>query len=165
MNQEESIAFLSEVAFVAFPSVRQWLLTTDRYNETVKMMAKALSDITRGEADAVIDSWMSGRVSYPKYLRDNFVLEIRACAMHARGLEAVAKRQAEDDQKLEPVPEVMRSVQQSGLWTEHWLPLKAAVDTGELAASDAVRQWNAILDSQFSRRVYGIIESEPSDDY
>ena len=152
MNEPEAIEFLSDVAFVAFPSVRQWLLTTDKYNATVRMMARALSDIARDEADAVIDSWMSGRVSYPKYLRDNFVLEIRACAMHARGLEAAAKRQAEDARKLEPVPQVMRSVQQTGLWTEHWLPLKAAVDTGELAASDAVRQWNAILDSEFQRR-------------
>ena len=152
MTQEESIAFLSEVAFVAFPSVRQWLLTTDRYNETVKMMARALSDIARDEADAVIDSWMSGTVSYPKYLRDNFVLEIRACAMHTRGLEAAAKRQVEDARKLEPVPQVMRSVQQTGLWTEYWLPLRAAIDTGELGASDAVAQWNAILDSEFERR-------------
>lgn len=152
MNQEESIAFLSEVAFVAFPSVRQWLLTTDKYNETVKMMARALSDIARDEADAVIDSWIAGRVEAPKYLRDGFVLHIRACAMDRRAVEAAAKRQAEDARKLEPVPQVMRSVQQSGLWTEYWLPLKAAVNTGELAASDAVRQWNAILDSEFQKR-------------
>lgn len=152
MNQEESIAFLSDVAFVAFPSVRQWLLTTDRYNETVKMMARALSDIARDEADAVIDSWITGRVEAPKYLRDGFVLHIRACAMARRASEAAARQRAEDARKLEPVPQVMRSVQQSGLWTEYWLPLKAAVDTGELAASDAVAQWNAILDSEFQKR-------------
>lgn len=152
MTQEESIAFLSDVAFVAFPSVRQWLLTTDRYNETVRMMARALSDIARDEADAVIDSWITGRVEAPKYLRDGFVLHIRACAMDRRAVEAAAKRQAEDARKLEPVPQVMRSVQQTGLWTEYWLPLREAVDTGDLAASDAVAQWNAILDLEFQRR-------------
>lgn len=152
MTEQESIAFLSDTAFVAFPSVRQWLLTTDRYNETVKMMAKGLSDIKRDEADAVIDSWITGRVEAPKYLRDGFVLHIRACALARRASEAAAKQKAEDARKLEPVPEVMRSVQQTGLWTEYWLPIKAAVDTGELAASDAMRQWNAILDSEFQRR-------------
>ena len=165
MTQEESIAFLSDVAFVAFPSVRQWLLTTDRYNETVKMMARALSDIHRDEADAVIDSWMSGRVSYPKYLRDNFVLEIRACAMHARGLEAAAKRQAEDARKLEPVPQVMRSVQQTGLWTEHWLPIKAAFDCGQVSRDDALAQWHAKLDEAFQRPVRGYITTEPDNDH
>lgn len=165
MNQEESIAFLSDVAFIAFPSVRQWLLTTDRYNETVKMMAKGLSDIERYEADAVIDSWITGRVEAPKYLRDGFVLHIRACALAQRAATVFAKRQAEDARKLEPVPQVMRSVQQTGLWTEYWLPLKAAVNTGELAASDAMAQWKDILNLQFGRKVYGVIDQETGDEY
>ena len=58
MTETEAIDFLSDVAFVAFPSVRQWLLTTDKYNATIRMMAKTLADIDRDEADAVIDSWI-----------------------------------------------------------------------------------------------------------
>lgn len=164
MNEQESIAFLSDVAFVAFPSVRQWLLTTDRYNETVKMMAKGLSDINRDEAKAVIDSWITGRVEAPKYLRDGFVLHIRACAMDIRASEALRKRKIEDEQKQKPVPKAMQSVKLCGLWTEHWLPIRFKIDSGELSPEDGLAEWAVIVDRASTARVKFTMETDMEDD-
>ena len=50
----------------------------------MKMMAKGLSDIKRDEADAVINDWVTGNITPPKYMRDTFVLEVRACALERR---------------------------------------------------------------------------------
>lgn len=150
MNEQESIAFLSDVAFVAFPSVRQWLLTTDRYNETVKMMAKGLSDIKREEADAVIEAWVTGNMTPPKYMRDTFVLEVRACALDRRKkIEDHARRTATAVPSRSQVS--MRTIQTMRIWTEHWLPLAAQVRAGELSAKDALATWYAIVDAEWSK--------------
>lgn len=38
------------------------------------------------------------------------------------------------------------------VWTQDWLPLKAAVQAGELTAEEALRQYRAILDERFKVR-------------
>lgn len=168
MNETEAIEFLSDVAFVAFPSVRQWLLTTDKFNATIRMMAKTLADIDREEADAVIDSWITGRVEAPKYLRDGFVLHIRSCAM-ARRQQEIAERQLKEEQAKEVSPgvHIFNQIQGCGVWTEHWLPIKAAFDCGQLSREDAMARWHATLDEAFSRpnRVRGIVITERGDEY
>lgn len=146
MNETESIEFLNQVAFVAFPSVREWLVQTKTPNESVKMMVRALSDISRSDADAVIDDWITGRIEAPKYLRDGFVLHIRACALDRRQKRFVveeAKRREEEVKQ--PRPSIMRTVQGNPLYTEHWLPMKAAVERGELERESALSQWYAIV--------------------
>ena len=150
MTEAEAIEFLSDVAFVAFPSVRQWLLTTDKYNATIRMMAKALAEIGRDEADAVIDTWVCGKVTPPKYLRDTFTLEIRACALEQR------RRKAEQQQR-EATPEPaqprvsMRTIQTMQVWTDRWLPLAAMVRSGEMDQRDAIAKWHAILDEEWEK--------------
>ena len=166
MTETEAIDFLSDLAFVAFPSVRQWLLTTDKYNATIRMMAKTLSDIDRDEADAVIDSWITGRVEAPKYLRDGFVLHIRACAM-ARRQQEIAERQLRDEQAKEIMPgvHVFNQIRGCGLWTGEWLPIKAAFDAGQITRDDALAYWHAKLDEAFQRPVRGYITTEPGNDH
>lgn len=166
MTETESIEFLNEVAFVAFPSVRNWLVTTKTPNESVKMMVRALADINRDEADAVIDSWITGRVEAPKYLRDGFVLHVRACAM-ARRQQEIAERQLRDEQAKEIMPgvHVFNQIQGCGVWTEHWLPIKAAFDCGQLNRDDALARWHAKLDEAFQRPVRGYITTEPDNEY
>lgn len=150
MNEPEAIEFLSDVAFVAFPSVRQWLLTTDKYNATIRMMTKALAEISRSEADAVIDTWICGKVTPPRYLRDTFALEIRACALEQR------RRKAEQRQR-ESIPEPsqprvsIRTIRGCELWTAYWLPMQAAVSAGELENSEALRQWRVILEAESAK--------------
>ena len=150
MSEPEAIDFLSDVAFVAFPSVRQWLLTTDKYNATIRYMAKTLAEINRNEADAVIDTWVCGKITPPRYLRDTFALEIRACALEQR------RRKAEQQQR-EAIPEPsqpkvsIRTIRGCELWTVYWLPLQAAVAAGEIENKEALRQWQAILDSESAR--------------
>jgi hypothetical protein len=148
MTEAESIEFLNDVAFVAFPSVRDWLVQTKTPNESVKMMVRALSDISRDEADAVIDSWITGRIAAPKYLRDGFVLHIRACAMerrHQRWEAEEAQRKRQEERQTYAERSVMQSIQTMEIWTEHWMPMQAAVRSGELDQSSALRQWYAIV--------------------
>ena len=150
MTEPEAIEFLSDVALVAFPSVRQWLLTTDKYNATIRYMAKTLAEINRNEADAVIDTWVCGKITPPRYLRDTFALEIRACALEQR------RRKAEQQQR-EAIPEPsqpkvsIRTIRGCELWTAYWMPLQAAVAAGEIENKEALRQWQAILDSESAR--------------
>lgn len=148
MNEDESIEFLNEVAFIAFPSVREWLRSTDAPNESTRMMVRALSDISRSDADAVIDDWITGRIEAPKYLRDGFVLHIRACALARRQKRweaEEAERKRQEERKPAAERSVMRSIQTSQIWTEHWLPLQAAVRLGELDQASALHQWYAIV--------------------
>lgn len=148
MTEAESIEFLNDVAFVAFPSVRDWLVQTKTPNESVKMMVRALSDISRSDADAVIDEWITGRIEAPKYLRDGFVLHIRACALaqrHQRWEAEEAERKRQEERQPAAERSVMRSIQTMAIWTEHWMPMQAAVRLGELDQASALRQWYAIV--------------------
>ena len=57
----------------------------------------------------------------------------------------VKKLKRQEERKPAAERSVMRSIQTSQIWTEHWLPLQAAVRLGELDQASALHQWYAIV--------------------
>jgi hypothetical protein len=53
------------------------------------------------------------------------------------------------------VGEVMGILRSDQLWREYWIPLRAAVETGEITRESALRQWNAILHDEFAKKAQG----------
>ena len=144
MTPDEARKFLSEVAFVAFPSVREWLRSTDRPEETFTLWTKAMAAVSWTEGQAVIDRWLSGQITPPRFLRDSFVAELRAC------VPAVRKPQQAEQMEVVPEGERYRPTEDP-LYLKYWVPLKGAVDAQEITEESALSQWKAILDEQFSK--------------
>jgi len=149
LSEQEAIDFLSQAAFVAFPSVRDWLSATKTPNESIKMMAKGLSDIKRDEADAVIDSWITGRVEAPKYLRDGFVLHIRACALQIRAERVFAEKQAErheqERRRAQASTYIGSQIRNKGAFVTDWPKIRSAYDRGELTREEALQTWYDLI--------------------
>jgi hypothetical protein len=137
LSPEEAREFLTDVAFVAFPGVKEWLRTTDRPEETFTLWTKAMKSLKWDDCQAVIDRWLSGQIKPPTYLRDSFVAELAAC------VPAVRKR---TEPEVERVPESERyRPTQDPLYLTYWGPLKKAVDNKELSIESARIQWHAII--------------------
>ncbi|NDF13211.1 MAG: hypothetical protein EB060_10425 [Proteobacteria bacterium] len=144
MTPDEARRFLSEVAFVAFPSVREWLRSTEHPEETFTLWTKAMASVSWTEGQTVIDRWLSGQITPPRFLRDSFVADLRACVP--------AVRKPQQPQQVESVPEGERyRPTEDPLYLKYWVPLRAAVATGEITEESALAQWKAILDEQFSK--------------
>ena len=144
MSPDEARKFLTDVAFVAFPSVREWLRSTDRPEETFTLWTKAMAAVSWTEGQAVIDRWLSGQITPPRFLRDSFIAELRACVP--------AVRKPQQPQQVESVPEGERyQPTKDPLYLKYWVPLKGAVDAKEITEESALAQWKAILEEQFSK--------------
>lgn len=151
MTDQEAIAFLSGYAFVAFPSVREWLATTERPNDTVRLWAKALTKCERAECEAVIDAWIDGTIEAPKFLRDGFTLHIRACVMEARRKKLASKPLEEQRKHLSQGQSIMEAINGSELYQREWEPRLAAIKLGEMDEKIALREFKLILDQEFSK--------------
>jgi hypothetical protein len=51
--------------------------------------------------------------------------------------------------------EILDGVRSDRLWQEYWIPLRAAVEAGQITRESALRQWNAILDEEFAKQAKG----------
>jgi hypothetical protein len=151
LTQSESEDFLKDYAFAAFPTVREWLRGTDTPDRTFEIWAKALLKCERHECEAVIDAWVSGDIEPPKFLRDGFTLHVRACVMEARRKRLASKPLEDQRTHLAQGQGVMRGIEQADLWQRYWVPLKAAVDLGEMSRESALSQWKAIIETEFTK--------------
>jgi hypothetical protein len=53
------------------------------------------------------------------------------------------------------VQQILDGVRSDPLWQTYWVPLKAAVESGEITRESALRQWKAILDEEFAKQAKG----------
>jgi hypothetical protein len=151
LNADEARKFLTDVAFVAFPSVRDWLRGTDRAEETFSLWTQSMSSLGWSECETMIGKWLSGDVPPPRFLRDSFVAELRACVLDQRSKQA-AKARFDEPTAAVDEPEGQRyQPTKDPLYLKYWVPLKGAVDAKEITEDSALSQWNAILDEQFSK--------------
>lgn len=146
MNADEARKFLTDVAFVAFPSVRDWLRGTDRAEETFGLWTQSMSSLGWSECETMIGKWLSGDVPPPRFLRDSFVAELRACVLDQRNKQA-AKDRLTDPVKVEAG--VRYDFRCDPIYEQYWIPLRAAVATGEISEDSALSQWRLILDDHF----------------
>jgi hypothetical protein len=87
MLQKEAEEFLVDVAWVAFPAARAFVVTNSSSpKKTVEFEAKALLAIDYQEAVSVIDRWTTGSLPPPsgREFNDGFALHIRAVVMNDR---------------------------------------------------------------------------------
>jgi hypothetical protein len=139
LNDTEAIDFLANYAFVAYPSVREWVASTEKPNDTVRIWAKALTRCNRDECQTVIDSWLDGSIEAPKYLRDGFATHIRQCVVFQRAKEK--KQQMQADLKNEigtPKPRTQTSSVLGPTCTEIFA-IAARYKSGEIAIDEARR--------------------------
>jgi hypothetical protein len=153
LTPTEAKDFLGNYAFLAFPSVREWLEKTENPDATFGIWAKVLAPLDRSECERVIDTWIDGSVASPQaYQRDLFATHLRACAMHARGVAMrsdALRSQSEDLAKGQAVKPW--SLATDDLYNERWLPLKEQVELGHLSKDEAFGQWRGILKEAFSK--------------
>ena len=136
MIPEDAKRFLSDVAFVAFPSVREWLRSTERPEKTADMWRAALADLTWGECEAIVTKWVSGQIPPPRFLRDNFIAELRACVMFERSKRM---RREESEDLAETIGKPAYHPTQDDIYITHWLPLLQQVKDGTMAPERAKR--------------------------
>lgn len=87
MLQKEAEEFLVDIAWVAFPAARAFVITNSKNpRKTVEFEAKALLAIDFQEAVSVIDRWTTGALPAPsgREFNDGFALHIRAVVMNDR---------------------------------------------------------------------------------
>lgn len=147
MDTKEATEFLRDCAFVAFPSLRQWLEGTDRCNDTLKMWITALGKLDDSECRAVVEEWITGTIPPPRFMRDAFVAELAACVREKRRQNIQQQRNAETLEATCVTKGGPHIVWGSEVYVREWLPRKAAVECGELTADQARREWRLILDS------------------
>lgn len=86
MTPTETKEFFSR-AFVAFPSVPQWLKEASvDPSATLSTWQRTLEPITLEEADMVLDGWITGDIPNPPtgYRRELFAIDLKGCAMRDR---------------------------------------------------------------------------------
>ena len=147
MNTTEAKDFLGNYAFIAFPSVREWLEKTENPDATFGIWAKVLAPLDRSECERVIDTWIDGSVASPQaYQRDLFATHLRACAMHNRGVAMRSeslRSQSEDLAKGQAVKPW--SLATDDIYEKHWLPRLALIQAGQMEESVAKSEYRKIL--------------------
>ena len=136
MIPEEAKRFLSDVAFVAFPSVRDWLRSTEKPEKTADMWRAALADLTWSECEAIVTKWVSGQIPPPRFLRDNFIAELRACVMFERSKRM---RREESEDLANKIGTSSYHPTQDDIYRTHWIPLLQQVKDGTMGPERARR--------------------------
>jgi len=152
LNIQQAEDFLSNYAFVAFPSVRTWLRSTDHADSTFDMWAKALTKLEVAECRDVIDAWVAGDLEQPAYLRDSFPYHIRGCVNQRRRASMAKDAMQSHWQATRRTSAMQDVVQTDSLWNEFWEPLRKAVVEGQMTKAAALAEWNQILDAEFNKR-------------
>lgn len=101
MLQNEAEEFIRDIAWVAFPAARAFVITNSPSpRQTLEFEAKALLSIDFQEAISVIDRWTTGSLPAPsgKEFNDGFALHIRAVVMNDRA-KSIRKQPLEELQK------------------------------------------------------------------
>jgi len=133
---EEAKRFLSDVAFVAFPSIREWLRSTERPEKTADMWRAALANLNWDECESIISKWVSGQIPQPRFLRDNFISELRACVMFERSRRL---RSSEDEKLQETIGQRSYHPTKDEIYLKYWVPLLQQVKDGTMEAATAKR--------------------------
>ncbi|NBW19891.1 MAG: hypothetical protein EBR82_69160 [Caulobacteraceae bacterium] len=156
MTDKEARSFFLDEVFVAFPAVQLWIKeTSPQPDKTLGYWCKALDSVSVDEAREVLEIWVAGKDQNNKppeaYQRDVFALHLKSCVYGLRDRRATKARFDEPTAAVdEPEGERYRPTEDP-LYLKYWVPLRAAVATGEITEESALAQWKAILDEQFSK--------------
>jgi len=157
MTGDEVRVFFKECLFAAFPSLGVWIKeTSSDPKATLDLWAKTLEKITSDEAKEVIDIWATGsdpRNKPPEaYQREGFALHIRNCALEKRSKRNAEREAKEEQRKAERAGQsIMGAIEGSQIWQDKWVPIQAAIRTGELRREDGLAEWYAIVDAECER--------------
>lgn len=90
MTEQEALEFMVDVAYIAFPQARQFVLMNSKNpQETTRAQSKALFDLEVPECLSVIDRWLTGKLPSPFGGEfEQFALHIRATVLQDRSKKA-----------------------------------------------------------------------------
>ena len=157
MQLQEAFNFLTEVAYIAFPAARKFVLMNSKDpKSTTESHAKALLSLSRDECQAVIDSWLTGLVDPPTdedYA--NFGLTIRSAAM-ANRFKKAASKPLDDIRRVDAGNQARVPIRP---YIERLMALKRQRQNGELSQEELERLSQAVMDEH--QQACGLSVSPP----
>lgn len=151
MTNDEARSLIRD-AFIAFPSVLEWLKEkSPDAEQTIAGWSNVVSKMDSHYARKVLDAWRDGTIQPPKaYERDQFVLIWRQTALHLIG-EATRSNALDEQRKTLAAGKTVTpfSLATDDLYNNEWLPMKAMVESGEITKEEAIGRWKRRLNEVF----------------